>query len=167
MNINFTIRQGIISDLPELKKLFVETIIAICAADYNQQQIDVWISSVENNQRWLELIANQFVLVAQFEKQIVGFITLDHGNYIDLLYVHKDYQRQGIATQLLANIEMEAQRQKQTHLISDVSKTARPFFEKNKFEILKEQVVAVKGVNLINYKMQKTLNKTPKPQNVE
>jgi putative acetyltransferase len=49
-------------------------------------------------------------------------------------------------------------------LTSDVSKTALPFFEKNGFKIVKEQVVYKKGVKLINYKMTKAIDKCPNTQ---
>lgn len=111
-----------------VKPLFVGTVTTICNADYDKQQIDVWTSGIENKRRWDDIMTKQFVLVAQHTDKIVGFTTLDNGNYIDLLYVHEDHQRQGIAQQLLDDIETEARRLKQTTLTSEVGKTERPFF---------------------------------------
>ena len=78
--------------------------------------------------------------------KITGFCTLDKGNYIDLLNVHKDHQRQGIASKLYAEIEIEAKRENRRELKSDVSKTTRPFFESVGFKVIKEQTVKIKGV---------------------
>lgn len=153
----FTLRKGEQNDLIELQKLYVDTITTICTADYDQQQIAVWTSGIENKQRWDEMITKQFVLVAQNEDKIVGFATLEKGNYIDFFYIHKDHQRQGIANRLLEEIEAEARRLKQTDLTSDISKTAKTFFEKNGFMVLAEQTINKKGVNLSNYKMTKKL----------
>jgi putative acetyltransferase len=153
-----TIRKGLPSDLPVLQQLFADTISKVCSSDYDTQQIQVWTSSIEDKKRWSIMISNQFVLVAQLEKKVLGFATLDNGNYIDFLYVHKDYQRQGLAYQLYTDIENEAIRQKQTELTSDVSKTARPFFEKVGFEVINEQTVVRQNVELTNYKMKKKLN---------
>lgn len=157
MQHQFTIRKGQIGDLAELKVLFVETIKIICSVDYDNQQIDAWASGVENAQRWDDVMSKQLVLVAQHENLIVGFATLDNGNYLDFLYVHKDYQRKGIAQLLLNKIEEEARRLKQYVLTSDVSKTAKPFFERMGFKILKEQINVRQGVELVNYKMTKQL----------
>lgn len=154
----FSIRKGEMSDLTELKKLFVETIKTISTTDYDRQQIEVWASGVDNKQRWDDIFSKQIVLIAQHADRIIGFVTLDYGNYIDLLYVHKDHQRQGIAQQLLNRILHEAKQLKQTALTSDVSKTAKPFFEKNYFTVVREQIVDIKGVNLTNYKMIKILD---------
>jgi putative acetyltransferase len=157
MRNHFIVKKGKINDLTELQKLFVTTITSICASDYNKQQIEVWASSVANKQRWDEMITKQFILIAQDTNKIVGFATLDNGNYLDFLYVHKDHQRQGIAQRLLHDIEAEARRLKQPVLTSDVSKTAKPFFEKKGYKTLEEKTNIIQGVEIINYKMIKKL----------
>ncbi|ADY53626.1 GCN5-related N-acetyltransferase [Pseudopedobacter saltans DSM 12145] len=152
------IRKGLSTDLTELQKLFSDTIKAVCQKDYNHEQLEVWASGIENRQRWQTVMAKQHVIVAQDNNgKIIGFCSLDNGNYIDLMFVHKDCQRQGIAYKLYAEIEKEAKRQRQTELSSNVSKTARPFFERIGFSVKKEQSVNVKSITLTNYKMTKTI----------
>lgn len=148
------------NDLPELQALFVDTITAICSADYDHNQIEAWVSDTKtglNQQRWQDMMTWQLVLVAQQADKIVGFATLDNGRYIDFLFVHKEHQGRGIAQRLLHAIEAEAKGLRQTVLTADVSKTARPFFEKNDFKVLTEQMITKKGVSLSNYKMSKAL----------
>lgn len=160
MKTDCIIRHGHLGDLAELQTLFLDTIIEICKADYNENQIKAWISDTkrnENRERWLDTLTKQFVLVAQKDSKIVGFITLDKGNYIDFLFVHKHYQRQGIADSLYKEIEIVARRENQKVLTSDVSKTARPFFEKVGFEVTKKQTVVRKGVELVNFRMKKNI----------
>jgi GNAT superfamily N-acetyltransferase len=154
----FTIRRGQPSDIVELQQLFVDTITTVCSSDYDAEQIAAWTSSVDNKQRWDDIMNHQFVIVAQHADKIVGFATLDNGSYIDLLYVHKDHQRQGIAQQLLDDIETEARRLNQTVLTSDVSITAKSFFQRNNFIVATEQVVVRNGVNLTNFKVTKSLH---------
>lgn len=156
-NSTISIRKGTLNDLPAMQKLFTDTIQVICKKDYNQAQRNAWSAGADNEERWMNVIKGQYVLIAETENQIVGFSTLDQGNYIDLLFVHQEYQHQGIASRLYAKMEEEAQRQDQKQLTADVSKTARPFFEKAGFQMLKEQTVNVKGVDLTNYKMVKNL----------
>jgi len=154
-NLEITIRRAKIGDLTEMQKLYVDTITTICKDDYSQEQIKAWTSLVTNTQRWTDILTSQYLLIAEIDSQIVGYISLSNNDYIDLLYVHKDYQRQGIADKLYFEIEKEAIRQNGTFLSSDVSKTARPFFEKKGFIILKEQTNIRQGVEIINYKMTK------------
>lgn len=151
------IRKGNLQDLPEMLLLFQDTITAICQRDYNTAQIEAWKSGAENKERWQNVMKEQYVFIAESENKIVGFCTLAQGNYIDLLFVHKDYQHQGIASQLYKFIEKEAIHQTQKVLTADVSKTAKSFFENMDFKVIQEQIVNVKGVDLINYKMEKRL----------
>ncbi|MHA7830073.1 MAG: GNAT family N-acetyltransferase [Flagellimonas sp.] len=162
--MDIVIRKGEISDLIELQKLFLDTITEICKADYNDNQVEAWISDTKSNtnrQRWVDTLTKQFVLVAQIDNEIIGFIALDNGNYIDFLYVHKNHQRQGIADSLYKKVENEARRQKQTILTANVSKTARPFFEKVGFEVVKKQTVVRQNVELMNFKMKNEIKPEP------
>ncbi|GEN72424.1 GNAT family N-acetyltransferase [Chryseobacterium lathyri] len=152
------IRKGNINDLTEMLKIFTDTITAICKHDYNSDQINAWKSGAENEERWLQVIDHQFVIVAKVNGQMAGFCTLDQGNYIDLLFVHKDFQQQGVARKMYTFIEQEVTLRKEKLLSSDVSKTARSFFEKMGFKVISEQTVDIKGIGLTNYKMEKELN---------
>ena len=105
---NLTIRRGEPGDLPALQQLFVDTVTSVCSHDYNHRQIEAWSSGVENRDRWNDIITRQFLLVASDQQQIVGFCSLANENHVDLLFVHKDYQRRGIANRLYAGIEQQA-----------------------------------------------------------
>ncbi|CAH0277024.1 GNAT family N-acetyltransferase [Chryseobacterium sp. WG14] len=153
------IRKGNTGDLTDMKLLFAETITYVCKDDYTNEQLEVWKSGVENEERWQKVMEEQLILVALHGDKTVGFCTLNQGNYIDLLFVHKDYQHRGIAQALYTQIEQEAIQQEESKLSADVSKTAKPFFEKMGFKVNAEQTVTVKGIDLINYKMSKSLIK--------
>lgn len=150
-------KKATISDLAEMQQLYTETIQSVCKNDYDPKQIEVWISGVQNTERWLDVIQTQFVLLAIIATKTVGFGTLKNGNYIDFFYIHKDYQKQGIAHKLLTELELEAKRQHSKIITSDISITARPFFEKNGFTAKVKQRNVRLGVELINYKMEKEL----------
>ena len=156
-NSKISIRFSKLSDLTEMQKMFVDTISTICKDDYSLEQIKVWTSSIENTQRWTDKLTSQYFLVAELDNKIVGYASLENNDYFDLLYVHKDYQRRGIADRLYSEIEKEAIKRKVTVLCSDVSETARRFFEKKGFRTIAPQTNIIKDVAIINYKMTKTL----------
>lgn len=155
--VTIEIRQAQLTDLAEMQQLFVDTIKTICAADYDSKQIEVWASGVDHTKRWMDILEQQTVFVAQYSDRIVGFATLGNGTYIDMFYVHKDHQRQGIAQRLMNEVMNEAKRSGQMLLTSDVSITAKAFFEKNGFSQQREQINIRQGVELINYHMKKYL----------
>lgn len=71
--------------------------------------------------------------------------------YLDRLYVHADHQRQGIATALCDRLEQSVPGPFTTH----ASITAKPFFEKRGYTVVKEQAVERHGVLLTNFVMVK------------
>lgn len=146
-----------ISDLQEMQKLYADTIKTVCRNDYDLLQIEAWVSTVNNTERWIDIINTQFALLTIIDNQIVGYGTLKDGNYIDFFYIHKDFQRQGIADKILTELEIEAKNRSSKTITSDVSITAKPFFEKKAFIVKAEQKNIRLGVELINYKMEKTL----------
>ncbi|MFH7012174.1 GNAT family N-acetyltransferase [Flavobacterium sp. FlaQc-52] len=150
-------RKATLPDLKEMQELFVATIKSVCQKEYNEQQIEVWASGVNNTERWIEVIEKQFVLLALIENKIVGYGTLKDSNYIDFFYIHKDFQRQGIANNLLTRLELEAKKRSSKTITSDISITAKPFFEKKGFMVKAKQKNIKSGVELINYKMEKNL----------
>lgn len=149
-------RNATIADLDEMKKLYVDTIQSVCSADYTTDQRNAWAASVTKTERWLDIIETQFAVLALADKKITGFATLKDGNYIDFFYVHKEHQKQGIAKLLLTQLENRAKQLGISVITSDISKTARPFFEKNGFTVLAEQRNIRQGQELINYKMTKS-----------
>ena len=79
-----------IENLNEILNLFKNTIENSCFKEYNEAQIAVWVSSIEDKERWKSKIENQYFIVVKNQNKIVGFGSLEK-NYIDLLYVHKDF----------------------------------------------------------------------------
>ncbi len=153
------IRTATIEDLDQIRELFYETITTVNSKDYNPDQVAVWASGYENIEGWTAKINEQQFLVAENDGTITGFGSITNEGYLDFMYVHKDYQGRGIATKLLAKLEMLVNKMELTDLTSDVSITAKPFFLKHGFTVIEEQSVVVNGVTLTNYKMTKHLSR--------
>ncbi len=147
------IRPAAIDDLPELQTLYVDTIRSTCRNDYDQNQINAWASTMGNQAGWLDALVKQYFLIALINHKIVGFGSLENGDYLDFLYVHKNFLRQGIANKLYRELEKESLRLGSEYITSDVSKTAKPFFEANGFNVVKENKNRINSVEIINYRM--------------
>ncbi len=150
MKVN--IREAYCSDLEEMQRLFLGAIKNIPNSDYSKKQTEAWSSTVKNKERWKSMLANQYVLIAEINSKIVGFGSLDK-NYIDFMYVHKDFLRKGIASKIFEGLQNKSIELGYSQLTSKVSKTARPFFERKGFSIIKENKNIINGVEIINYKM--------------
>ena len=141
-----------------LAELFYQTVHAVCTEDYTPAQLDAWADGRVNIAAWDRSFLRHHTLVARMDGEIVGFADLD-GRYLDRLYVHKEHQRQGVATALAQALEGQAAAQGQVRMTTHASITARPFFEKRGYRVIKEQQVERKGVLLTNFVMEKTLDK--------
>ena len=202
------------SDCAALAALFYETVHTVNAKDYSPEQLDAWADGQVDLNAWNEsfLAHNTYVAVQECDGAddidscasdsagpaprktdgspattlIIGFGDMDDTGYLDRLYVHKDYQRKGVATAICDRLEEEfwlshgqflqnSAAQKNVMLDSYVQKentsekikndtftthasiTARPFFEKRGYAMVKAQQVVRKGISIRNYIMRKRI----------
>ncbi|MDE5973542.1 MAG: GNAT family N-acetyltransferase [Eubacterium sp.] len=137
------------SDCNELTELFYNTVHTINAKDYTKEQLDVWATGQVDLQKWDRLFQEHYSFVAVDADIIVGFGDIDKTGYLDHLFVHFAYQGKGIATAICNQLESAVKGNIATH----ASITARPFFEKRGYKVIKEQQVERQGIFLTNFVM--------------
>lgn len=140
------------TDKSEVMTLISNTIKTINCHDYNEEQIATWSQLDEDTWTKSLIGKNAFVMVA--EQKIVGFGDMTSEGYLDRLYVHHDFQKQGIATQLVTYLEKETLAKKVTTFASI---TAKPFFERHGYQVIRENIANLRGIDFINYEMEKSL----------
>ena len=139
-----------------LTELFYDTVHTVCKGDYTPEQLAVWADGTADPERWEQSFLQHQTLVARVDGIVAGFADRD-GDYLDRLYVHKDVQRQGVATALSDGLEQSARAEGHRRMVTHASITARPFFEKRGYQVVREQQVERKGLLLTNYVMEKML----------
>lgn len=150
MEPSFIIREYTSSDCEKLIELFCSTVHTVNAKDYSKEQLIAWTDGVDFD-KWDRSLREHYSLVAVEQEQIVGFGDIDETGYLDHLYVHKDFQRQGIASAICDELEQCVS----TGITTHASVTAKPFFEKRNYRVLKKQQVERNGLLLTNYVMKK------------
>lgn len=140
-------------DCPALAALFYETVHTVNAAHYTPAQLDAWAPACGPDlAAWDKSFRAHRTLVAELDGRLAGFGDLDPAaGYLDRLYVHKDLQGRGVATALCNALEEVAAGPVVTH----ASVTARPFFARRGYRVLRAQQVERRGVTLANYVMEK------------
>ena len=160
MKTNFIIRTAQQSDIVELKDLFQDTVLVINKRDYSQEEVEDWASCGDVLPEIREMIKTHYFIVAvNPELQIVGFSSITPQGYLHNMFVHKDFQGKGIATILLNEIERYVTSIGIVRITSEVSITARPFFEKRGYIVVEEQKRRANQLSLTNYWMAKDLAK--------
>lgn len=158
MKHQFLIRTATFSDIFELNKLYQNTVLIVNRKDYTSDEVEDWASCGNNIKHWHQLFEDQhYVLAENRERVIVGFASINEVGYMHTLFIHSDFQRYGIATLLYQYLEKYAQSKGANIIISEVSITAKPFFEKQGFRIDEEQMRKANKLYLRNYKMSKTI----------
>ncbi|WP_293704193.1 GNAT family N-acetyltransferase [uncultured Parasutterella sp.] len=127
----FLIRKYQASDCAELAELFYTTVHTANAKDYSKEQLDAWAPLTRNLKEWNRSFEKHISFVAVENKQIVG-------------------QRMGIGTAICNKLEGAVQGNVFTH----ASITAKPFFEKRGYKVIKGQTVKRRGVLLTNFVME-------------
>lgn len=151
------IRQAELSDIPAIQALFRETVLQINVRDYSQEQISVWALQADLDFLWMEKVEETHFLVAIMDGSLAGFGTLTPDCNIEMLYTAVHAQGKGVASRLLADLETEARRRGFEWLVTDASLTAKHVFERNGFEVIRQQTVELRGSPFVNYKMIKAL----------
>ena len=134
-----------------LAELFYNTVHTINAKDYTKEQLDAWATGKVDLEKWNRSFEEHYSLVAFDGEMVIGFGDIGKTGYLDRLFVHADYQRKGVATSICNQLE----RSVQGSIVTHASITARPFFEKRGYEVVKEQQVERKGIFLTNFVMEK------------
>ena len=139
------------TDCAALAELFYHTVHTVNARDYSPEQLNAWATGQVDLNQWQQSLQAHVTVVAEEQGTIVGFGDMDRTGYLDRLYVHAEHQGRGIATAICQRLEQAVGGTIVTH----ASITARPFFEKRGYRVVKEQRVERHGVYLTNFVMEK------------
>jgi putative acetyltransferase len=146
-----------IGDTQQIVKLFYDTVHEVNIRDYTQAQVDAWAPADIDIASWTKSLSSKFTFVAEENDRIAGFGELEANGHIDRFYCHKDFQGKGIGTQILEQIELQAQELRIKKLFTEASITAKLFFESKGFIVVKQQEVERRGQKFINFAMEKII----------
>ena len=180
MSSNPLIRAYQPTDMIRLVDIFEQAILGIDEHIYSDKQKLAWCGIAEHNHdisydKWAQRFAMTKPLVATDDNDVaIGFIEfLAHQNhlgehvmgqgYIDCLYVHPDYQHQGVAQRLYQlGVVASVKQQCIHHIWVHASDVAKPFFSRQGFVCVAKQTAIRQGVELENWLMQKVIKNEDK-----
>lgn len=151
------IRPYAAADTGAVGELFRASVQGLAARDYTPSQLRAWAPDLTDDQEFGERCRRRSTWVAEIEGRIAGFSDLNTDGHVDMLYVHPDFARRGVASALLRRIEQAARATDIRRLYTEASMTARAVFEKAGFRVIVPQAVTVRGEAMINYRMEKRL----------
>jgi len=147
------LRQYQDSDDGEVGKIFYETVYTVNAKDYTQKQLNAWIPQDTN---YLELAKSRILqrdaIVAVDDKKIIGFGSININGYLGWLFVQKDNIGKGVGTAICNELEGRCQN---NLILTDASISAKPFFEKRGYIVIKERKARQNSIMMQTYYMAK------------
>ena len=142
-------------DLTAVAELFTASVHTLATGYYDARQREVWAPRPPDPGLWQSRLAAIHTLVADDEGPLAGFIGYRDDGYIDLMFVSPDYAGHGVATRLYRQAESELMAAGIDKLTTDASEVARPFFERQGFEVIERQQIERQGVVFGRYAMAK------------
>src|SRR5262249_14849834 len=108
---------------------------------------------------WQARFKSSKAIVAELDGKVVGFGNLENdGATIGMLYVHKDHQGQRVGSDILDKLERRLLKDHLTRAHVESSITARPFFEKKGYAVVRENRKMLNGFEFLNFIMEKKLS---------
>lgn len=154
---NTRIRDCQEEDTTATARVFFDSVRIGARKYYDDVQRRAWAPEVPDTAEWHERFRTQTVKVAEQNGSIVGFMTLTDDGYIDLAFVAPHVIGQGVAKALYDSLRTVALAHGLTRLHAEASLMARPFFERQGWSVLEEEVVIRDGVELTRFKMELAL----------
>lgn len=152
-----TVRPYRIHDLSPLVRLFTESVHELTASAYDESQRYAWASRMPDLDTWQRRLDALDTLVAEEDNKLAGFISFEPDGHIDLIFTAPNSARRGVASALYLEAEQRLAGLGVTELVTEASVTAKPFFERQGFEVQSEQRVTVRGAQFLRYAMRKPL----------
>ena len=143
------------SDSKALWEIYFYTVRNINIRDYSQEQVEAWAPSDFDSELWQKCMHRIQPFVAELDGRVVGYTDLQPSGLIDHFFCHHEYQGKGIGRALMEHVFEIGRIRCVSRYFSEVSITARPFYEHLGFTVVNEQEVEIRGVELTNYVMEK------------
>jgi putative acetyltransferase len=157
-----SVRHYAASDLAAVVSLFQRSVREVACRDYSPAQIAVWAPEPPDLAAWsARLSMSDGVFVAEKYNEIVGFARITDEGYIDLLFVDPAFQGQGVAHSLCDRTILWVSGRDVSRLTAEVSITAKSFFERVGFRVVRAQEVERQGVRLRNFFMERNIDGEP------
>ncbi len=144
-------------DTGPICRLFYETVRTVNLGDYSPEQVRAWAPEPPDPAAWHERMSGRHTLVAEEGGEVVGFAELEESGHLDMLYCRADAVGRGVGSLLYAAVEERARGLGLGRISTEASITARPFFARRGFAVLRRNTVWRQGTALTNFSMEKAL----------
>ena len=161
MNLtSLSIRKYRADDAQALTEIFYNAVESLSGDGYSPEEVRAWAPLPIDYDDWKKRLAHHRPWVAVLHSTPIGFISLLPNGEVGLAYIHRAFQRRGVASKLYEAVENEAHSNGIKHLHVEASHAAKPLFERLGYDVTDCNRVERRGMELTNWKMKKALRST-------
>lgn len=124
---------------------------------YTKAQSKAWAPTPKRGAEWAARLNKQHVILAERGSDVLGFMSIEPGGYIDFAYIRPRAQGRGLFRELFDAIVVQASVQGDTELSTHASLMAQPAFAAMGFTIDYHEKVTANGQSLPRARMIKPL----------
>lgn len=149
-------------DAAALSRLMHESVHGVADRAYSEAERAAWSPAPREGEEARQRFAGQHLWIAEDAAGPCAFMTLRPDGYLDFAYALPRAAGRGVASGVYDALEAWARDEGMEKLTSDISLVARPFFEKREWTVLRQQSHDVRGVTLVNFRLEKVLAQSGK-----
>jgi putative acetyltransferase len=164
----YLIRNFMAGDAEALSAVFRTSVSELGSGDYSPAQVEAWMSRAPSPERLVEMMADERIRVVAVNpetEQAEVFADLEilsgRAGHIDMFYGAPSAHRKGVASALYKAMEQLAIQREFSRLYTEASETARGFFTRQGFTMVRRRDFELAGVAIHNYAMEKYLRLPP------
>lgn len=124
---------------------------------YSKAQSNAWAPAPQRGTEWATRLSQKTIFMTTQSENILGFMSIEPGGYIDFAYIRPNAQGSGLFRQLFNAVESRAKDEGETSLSTHASLMAQPAFAAMGFEIDHHETVTKDGQSLARARMVKIL----------
>ncbi|WP_426018382.1 GNAT family N-acetyltransferase [Brevundimonas sp. DWR2-3-1b1] len=110
---------------------------------YTEEQRAAWVPAPRSGPEWDQRLGSQDVILAEAEGDIVGFMSLAPGGYIDFAYIRPRAQGTGLFRLLYEQLLQRARENSERRLWVHASLMAQPAFRALGFVVVCDETVFI------------------------
>ena len=139
--MNYQIRQATSEDIRPALDLALRVFIEYDSLDYGSEHTERMRLSIKDRiaNPDIYFTGNRLMFVALDVKKVIGIIETYGNNRISLMFVDSDYQRQGIATELMSRMVCELKMSGYNKIVLNSSPNGLLFYKHFGFKIIESE----------------------------
>lgn len=160
-NVNeFQVRAYEASDAAQLSNLYFRSARVLGARRYSAEQVSAWAPAPADPAvvHGRASDGRTTLVAVDADGVVLGYGDLEGDGHIDHLYCRPEAAGTGVASAILACLELHATERQISRLYVEASELARGLFERHGFEVKRRRDFEVAGVAIHNYAMERLLS---------